>query len=91
MKAGDIVQVLQRDGGTHWIYATVITPNDDGSAFVQIRHNGNVDHEKMLFFAAGQIRTSADVQKLIDSMPPKAGGEVLAEKKSLQNQLEWLT
>lgn len=91
MKPGDIVQVQQQGGGDHWVYATVITPNEDGSAFVQIRHAGNLDHEKMLFFGKAKIRTRADVEAAIAAMPAHAGGAVLLEKKSLQSQLDWLT
>jgi len=91
MKPGDTVQVQQQDAGVHWIYATVITANDDGSAFVQIRHPGNKEHGAMIFFGAEKIRTKADVQKLIDAMPAQVYGPVLQEKRSLQSQADWLS
>jgi hypothetical protein len=91
MQPGDSVQVQQQDGGIHWIYATVITANADGSAFVQISHPGNKEHGAMKFFGADNIRDKATVQKLIDAMPPKAIGAALTEKRSLQSQLEWLS
>lgn len=91
MKPGDTVQVQQTGGGARWIYATVITPNEDGSAFVQVRHPGNIEDGKMIFFGAGKVRTKDDVQKLVDAMPAQAGGQVLQDKKSLQSQIEWLS
>jgi hypothetical protein len=91
MQAGDVVQVQQQDRGIHWLYAIVITANADGSAFVQIRHPGNKEHGAMLFYGKGQIRTGADVQKLIDAMPAQAIGAARLEKQSLQVQREYLT
>jgi hypothetical protein len=64
MKSGDTVQVQQFDQGSQWIYATVITPNADGSALVQVQHPCNRDDGKMMFFAAAKIRTKADLEKL---------------------------
>ena len=90
MQAGDTAQVLQQDGGQHWIYATVLTANADGSALVQISHPGNRDHGLLKSFAAAQIRTKADVQKLIDAGPQQAGNWS-AEKRSLENQLDFLS
>lgn len=91
MQAGDTVQVKVQDRGIHWIYATVIAPNADGSAFVQIQHPGNIEHGAMKFFGAGSVRTKTDVQKLIDAMPPQALGAARQEKIGLQNQLDWLS
>jgi len=91
MQAGDTVQVQQQDRGIHWIFATVITANPDGSAFVQIRHPGNKEHGSMLFFGKGQIRTGADVDKLIAALPPQALGAARQEKMALQSQRDWLT
>ena len=87
MKAGDTVQVQQQDAGPHWIYATVIGVNPDGSAFVQIRHPGNRDQGQMQTFAADQIRTKAAVEALLAATPPPSRDE----KRSLQSQAEWLS
>lgn len=89
MKAGDIVQVQQFDRGPHWIYAIVITANEDGSAFVQIRHPSNVDDGKMLFFGAGKVRTGEQIKALLAS---DAAKQLTArERGALQSQLEWLS
>lgn len=90
MKAGDTVQVQQFDGGAHWIYATVVTANADGSALVQIQHPGNREHGGLASFAAGRIRDKAAVQALIDKMDKPTGAE-LQEKRSLQSQVEALS
>jgi hypothetical protein len=91
MQSGDTVQVQQRNGGLHWVYAKVITANADGSAFVQINHPGNIIDGEMQFFGADQVRDKAAVQKKIDALPPLSAGAALAEKRSLQSQLEWLS
>jgi hypothetical protein len=91
MKAGDTVLVQQQDSGPHWIYATVITPNADGSAFVQIRHPGNREHGEMQFFGGDLIRTKANVQAMIADMPADAAGPVLQQKRSLQIQADLLS
>lgn len=91
MQSGDTVQVLQRGAAAHWIFATVITANADGSAFVQIKHAGNRDDGAMQFFAADQVRDKAALQKKIDALPPISAGVALTEKRSLQSQLDWLS
>lgn len=91
MQAGDVVQVQQKDRGVLWLYATVITANADGSAFVQIRHPGNKEHGNMVFYGKAQIRTGADVQKMIDALPAQVMGAARQEKMSLQIQREQLT
>jgi hypothetical protein len=68
MKAGDTVQVAHLDGAVHWIYATVITPNDDGSALVQIQHPGNFEHGAIKFMQKDKIKTKADLQAEIDAL-----------------------
>ena len=68
MKTGDTVQVVHLDGAVHWIYATVITPNEDGSALVQINPPGNIEHGATKFLPKEKIRTKADVQTELDEM-----------------------
>lgn len=92
MQSGDTVQVQQQDKGIHWIYATVITANADGSAFVQITHPGNIEHGAMKFFGAGKIRDKATLQKIL--APPAEGQPEtlsIAERRSLESQLNSLT
>jgi hypothetical protein len=96
MQSGDTIQVQQ--DARHWIYATVITANADGSALVQIRHPANVDDGKFQFFAAAKVRTKADVQKMIDAMVAANDGRnpqretiVGREWQSLTNQLDYLS
>lgn len=62
MNAGDKVQVRQFDGVDHWIYAKVLDP---ATGLVQVQHPGNVDHEKQIFVPAADIRTKADLEKLL--------------------------
>ena len=68
MKPGDTVQVAHLDGLVHWIYATVITPNPDGSALVQIQHPGNFEHGTIKFMPKEKIKTKADLQAEIDAV-----------------------
>ena len=96
MQAGDTVQVQQDT--EHWIYATVITANADGSALVQIRHSANVDDKQLLFFGAAKIRAKAGVQKLADDLaaanngrPPSRDTLAGREYLSLASQADWLT
>jgi hypothetical protein len=96
MKSGDTVQVQQ--DAEHWIYATVITANEDGSALVQIRHPANVDDNRLMGFPAAKLRTKATVQASVDAMlaanngrPPVRDTPVGREYQSLMNQIEWLS
>jgi len=85
MQSGDTVQIQQQDKGVHWIYATVVTANADGSAYVQISHPGNIEHGAFKFVPKAKVRTKADVEALITPDLPKL------EKDSLRNQSDWLS
>lgn len=63
MNKGDKVQIRQTDGVDHWIYAKVLDPT---TGMVQVQHPGNSDHEKQLFVDAADIRTKADLEKLLE-------------------------
>jgi hypothetical protein len=95
MKAGDTVQVAHLDGAVHWIYATVITPNADGSALVQIQHPGNVEHAAIKFMPQEKIRTKADLQAEIDGLKKPAASELMPAYRerlaSLNVQLDRLS
>jgi hypothetical protein len=84
MNAGDIVQVQQQTGA--WVYAQVINAGADGSAFVQIRHPANIDHEKMQFFPKDRVRTSETLKAQLEdrNLPKDKRGPLLV-------QLEYLT
>jgi hypothetical protein len=58
MKANDVVQIRQHDGGCHWVYALVLDPK---TRQVQIQHPGNMEHGQVKLMAAEDIRTKADV------------------------------
>jgi len=73
MKAGDTVQIAYVDGIRHWIYATVVTPNEDGSALVVIQHPGNSEHNVMKFVTKAQIRTKADAEAELANVKPAPG------------------
>lgn len=95
MKAGDTVQVTHLDGTTHWIYATVITPNDDGSALVQVQHPGNIEHGAIKLKPKDKIRTKADVQTAIDDLQKPNAPEFMKDfrerKSALEAQLDRLS
>lgn len=94
MKTGDTVQVTHLDGAVHWIYATVIVANEDGSALVKIDHPGNIEDGTVKFMPAGKIRTKASLQTELDGMKPAAGenGPMFrARQASLFAQLDRLS
>jgi hypothetical protein len=95
MKPGDTVQVTHVDGATHWIYATAITPNADGSALVQVQHPGNIEHGAIKFMPKEKIRTKTDLQAEIDGMEKPNSGEFMADYRarlaSLHVQLDRLS
>ena len=95
MKPGDTVQVAHLDGLVHWIYATVVTPNPDGSALVQVQHPGNFEHEKIKFMPANKIKTKADLQAEIDGLQKPNAPELMPRYRerlaSLNVQLDRLT
>jgi len=84
MKPGDTVQVKQTDHAiiragedpapvAHWVYATVIEAlKDNGGAFVEISHPGNIDHGRRALFGRKNIRTLEDLEKLHDAHPHHA-------------------
>jgi hypothetical protein len=96
MQAGNTIQVQQ--DAEHWIFATVITANADGSALVQVRHPANIYDGAFQFFGPAKVRTKATVQKLIDGLVASNDGRVPSretlmgrEIASLTNQMEWLS
>lgn len=90
MNAGEIVQVQQ--DAKHWIYAVVAVPNADGSALVQVRHPGNVDHDRLLVFPASKIRTKEALEKQLESgLPDVPVADRAAELQSLRVQLAYLS
>lgn len=96
MQAGNTVQVQQ--DADHWIYATVITANEDGSALVQIRHAANVDDQRFMGFPKEKIRVHADLQARVDQIlaanngrPPSRETPAGLEYQSLMNQMDWLS
>lgn len=95
MKTGDVVQVAHLDGAVHWIYATVITPNDDGSALVQIQHPANIEDGAIKLMPKTKIRTKADVQAAIDDMQKPNAPEFMKDfrerKSALEAQLDRLS
>jgi hypothetical protein len=95
MKAGDTVQVTHLDGAPHWIYATVITPNPDGSALVQVQHPGNIEHGAIKLMPKEKLRTKADVQGQIDDLEKPNAPEFMKDfrerKAALEAQLDRLT
>jgi len=94
MKAGDTVQVAHLDGAVHWIYATVITPNTDGSALVQVQHPGNIEHGAIKFMPKEKVRGKADLQAEYDGLKPNPGEPVSEFRKrqaSLLVQLDLLS
>jgi hypothetical protein len=106
MKSGDTVQISQRDGTQHWIYATVIQPGDAGAAVI-VDHSGNREHGLQKFVPAAQIRTKADLQKDYDAYKadvakggplskglggaPKTDGYLRAEREHYQSQIDRLS
>lgn len=84
MKTGDVVQVAHLDGAIHWIYATVITPNDDGSALVQIQHPGNIEQGAIKFMPKAKVRTKADLQAELDAMQKPNAPEFMAAFRERQ-------
>jgi len=72
MKAKDMVQVKQQDGGAHWVYAQVI---DAKTLQVQIQHPGNAEHGLVKMVAAEDIRTKADVLSIADVVRAAISGK----------------
>lgn len=62
MTQGQIIQVRQRDGVDHWIYARVLNPAIN---LVEIAHPGNRDHGRQLAVSSADVRTKAEVQALL--------------------------
>lgn len=94
MKTGDTVQVTHLDGAVHWIYATVMTPNEDGSALVQIQHPGNIEHGAIKLVPAEKIRTKATLQEELDALKPNQGeapGDFRQRQAALYAQLDRLS
>jgi hypothetical protein len=88
MKAGDTVQVAHLDGAVHWIYATVLAANDDGSAVVQIQHPGNMEHASIKAMPKTKIRTKADVQAALDALKRPDAPEGMAAWRESRGSLE---
>lgn len=87
MNSGDTIQVTHLDRMEHWIYATVITPNADGSAIVQVQHLGNIEHGTIKLMPKEKIRTKADVQAELDGMQRPNAGEYMADFRARQASL----
>jgi hypothetical protein len=88
MKAGDTVQVAHLDGAAHWIYATVLSANDDGSAVVQIQHPGNIEHAAIKTMPKAKIRSKADVQAALDALKKPDAWEAMPAWRESRSSLE---